>query len=207
MRIKIVSFHGLYSQGDNLEKLTLKLARDLREGGHKVINVQHDYPKLNVSMGYFRWSRDIVRDYLYKCLQLEEATNPGWYTIVIAHSNATWGMSRVIGKYMRSHLRRPIFTESPFKINRLILFGSTIKRNWDWRRYPLYVINFIGTKDRVVWFSKLFKMGWSGRKGFKIKSENLLQIVNPWRHSDFVLEENYEQVKRVVLGGLHRKEK
>ncbi len=208
MRIKVISFHGLYSRGDNLETLTRKLTRDLREQGHKVISVQHDYPKLNATMGFFSWSRDIVRDYMYKCLQLEESVNQGWYTIVITHSNATWGISRVIGKYMilpTSSVKQTI-SERPFHIDRLVLFGSTIKRNYDWSRYPLDVINFVGTKDRVVLFAKLFKMGWSGRKGFKLNVHNLKQIFNPWKHSDFVLEDNYDLIKNVVLRGL-RKEK
>ncbi len=197
MKVKIVSFHGLYSQGDNLEIVTLKLMEELHKRGHDVIAKQHDYPKLNVAMGYFNWSRDIVRDYMFKCLQLERAKDPYHYTIVLTHSNATWGISRVVGKYFNTGN-----WSEPIRIDRLVLFGSTVKRNYDWGRYPIDVINFVGTKDKVVWFSKLFRMGWSGRKGFKIKSSKLTQIFRPWRHSDFVLPRNFDIIKSMVLKGV-----
>ena len=86
------------------------------EQGHSVKTVQHDYPKLNASMGYFKWSRDIVRDYMLKCLQLEYMKDPAMYTIVITHSNATWGISRVIGKYYSTSTMEHI----NFKIDLLI---------------------------------------------------------------------------------------
>ena len=197
MRINIISFHGLYSQGYNLEILVGNLARALQKKGHNIRTVQYDYPKLNVSMGYFQWSRDIVRDYMLRCLQLEYKDNPAYYTIVVTHSNATWAGSRLIGKYFNEPLRHSI------RIDRFVMFGSTVKRNFDWGRYlRLKVINFVGTRDRVVWLSKLFRMGWSGRKGFKIKSLNLTEVFRPWRHSDFVLPENFETIRNEVLKGL-----
>ncbi len=197
MKIKIISFHGLYSQGDNIDNVANGLATELFRHGHEVRVVQHDYPKLNATMGWFQWSRDIVRDYMLKCLQLEYAESPNEYTIVLTHSNATWGISRVVGKYYNSsELLKPIH------VDKLVLFGSTVKRKFNWGRYPLDVINFVGTKDRVVWFSRLYKMGWSGRKGFKILSRNLRQIFRPWRHSDYALPENRKLLNFVILGGI-----
>jgi hypothetical protein len=194
-KIKLILFHGLYSKGDNLTDLAGRLKSVAVEEGHEVIVVEHDYPKLNASMGYFDWSRDIVRDYMLKCLQLEYALDKNIYNIVLTHSNATWGISRVVGKYFCTGKRI-----NEIKIDRLVLFGSTIKRNYDWGRYPIKrVINFVGTRDRVVWLSKLFKMGWSGRKGFKIKAPNLTQVYKSWRHSDFVLEKNFEVIRQEVF--------
>lgn len=194
-KINIVSFHGLYSQGDNLSNLVERLTKEAEELGIDVFSSQHDYPRLNATMGYFKWSRDIVRDYILKCLSLENYKYPDRKLIVLCHSNATWGVSRAIGKYYEKG-------QNMF-INKLILFGSTIKRNYDWGRYPnIDVVNFVGTKDRVVWFSKLFKMGWSGRKGFKKGSDNLTQVFNPWKHSDFVLEKNFELIKNQVFKGV-----
>ncbi len=194
MKVKIISFHGLYSQGENIDLVARNLATELFRNGHEPIVAQHDYPRLNASMGYFQWSRDIVRDYMLKCLQLECSFDPDFYTIVLAHSNATWGISRVIGKYFNSN---ELLT--PIRIDRLVLFGSTVKRNYDWSRYPIDVINFVGTKDRVVWLSKLFKMGWSGRYGFKKVVRNLRQIFRPWRHSDFARPENTGLLNYIIL--------
>jgi hypothetical protein len=192
-----VSFHGLYSQGDNLEDLVGRLKVEAELNDIDVVTSQHDYPKLNATMGFRRWARDIVRDYILKCLSLEFHKYPDRKLYVFCHSNATWGISRAIGKYY-NHI---YWDGNRMKIDRLFLFGSTIKRNFDWSRYPLKITNFIGTKDRVVWFSKFFKMGWSGRKGFKIKAPNLTEIVNSWKHSDFVLPENFEVIKSEVFKG------
>lgn len=198
-KIHIVSFHGLYSQGDNLETLVERLRVHGEVLGYDITTSQHDYPKLNATMGYFKWSRDIVRDYILKCLALEYQKHSDRYLIVICHSNATWGISRAIGKYNED----VEFTCDRTDVSKIILFGSTIKRNYNWGRYPeIDVVNFVGTKDKVVWFSKLFKMGWSGRKGFKIAANNLTQIWSAWRHSDFVLPKNFELIKQHVFKGV-----
>lgn len=195
-KINLISFHGLYSQGNNLDILVDRLRREAELNDIDIITAQHDYPKLNATMGYFRWARDVVRDYILKCLSLEYYRYPDRELIVICHSNATWGISRAIGKYFNS------FDGTPIKVSKIVLFGSTIKRNYDWGRYPVDVINFVGTKDRVVWLSKMFKMGWSGRRGFKVKADNLTEIVNPWKHSDFVLPENFEVIQEEIFRGI-----
>lgn len=200
MKINIVSFHGLYSKGDNLEILVEKLRMSGGALGHDVVTAQHDYPKLNATMGYFKWSRDMVRDYMLKCLALEYQKYPDRYLIVVWHSNATWGGSRAVGKYFTTteHIEN-------ININKIILFGSTIKRNYDWGRYSkIDVVNFVGTRDRVVWLSRLFKMGWSGRKGFIKVPNNLKQIFRPWRHSDFVLSKNFDIIKKEVFKGIEK---
>lgn len=196
MKLNLVSFHGLYSQGDNLEILVNGLEAEAEKKGIDVVTSQHDYPKLNATMGFRRWSRDIVRDYILKCLSLEFHKYPDRQLYVFCHSNATWGISRAIGKYYN----KDYWDRDKIQIEKLFLFGSTIKRNFDWGRYPtIDVVNFVGTRDRVVWFSKFYKMGWSGRKGFKVKACNLTEVVNPWKHSDFALPENFDFIKSEVF--------
>lgn len=200
MKINIVGFHGLYSQGDPMTDLIKRLVRYGREVlGYDIVWAQHDYPKLNVIMGSFPWSRDIVRDFMLKCLAIERSDYPDRETIVLCHSNATWGGSRAVGKYYNYPLEK-FRDKRPIKIDKLLLFGCTIKRDYDWGRYPdIDVVNFVGTKDRVVWLSKMFRMGWSGRKGFKPDASNLTQIYNPWRHSDAFLPENFDVIKEQVF--------
>jgi hypothetical protein len=199
MKLNLVSFHGLYSQGDNLEILVNGLEAEAEKRGIDVVTSQHDYPRLNATMGVRRWARNIVKDYILKCLSLEFYKFPDRLLYVLLHSNATWGGSRAIQDYYwdwngYGH------THEKIRIDRLFLFGSTIRRDFDWSMYPdIDVVNFVGTKDRVVWFSKLYGMGWSGRKGFKEKSPNLTQHYNKWRHSDFVLPENFDFIKDEVF--------
>lgn len=197
MELNLVSFHGLYSQGDNLEILANGLEAEAELRGIDVVTSQHDYPKLNVTMGTKKWARDIVRDYILKCLALEYRKYPDRKLYVFCHSNATWGISRAIEKYYGKSKGLC----DRIRIDKLFLFGSTIRRDFDWGQYPVYVINFVGTKDKVVWLSKLYGMGWSGRKGFKSKC-NVTQHYNNWKHSDFVLPKNFDLIKDEVFRNL-----
>ena len=197
MKINLVSFHGLYSRGDNLEILVNGLEAEAEMRGIDVVTSQHDYPKLNATMGMRRWARNVVRDYILKCLSLEFYKFPEAKLYVFCHSNATWGISRAFEKYFINGYARGWCEK--IRIDKLFLFGSTIKRNFDWSMYPIEVTNFVGTKDKVVWLSKFYGMGWSGRKGFKIKSFNLTQHYKDWKHSDFVLPENFDFIKDEVF--------
>ncbi len=197
MDLNLISFHGLYSQGDRLEILVNGLEAEAELKGIDVVTSQHDYPKLNVTMGTRKWARDIVRDYILKCLALEFQKFPEAKIYVFCHSNATWGISRAIEEY---YYQEGLCER--MRIDRLFLFGSTIKRNFEWAWYPLQVTNFVGTKDRVVWLSKLYGMGWSGKKGFKGNPSNLTQHYNDWKHSDFVLPENFDFIKDEVFKGI-----
>lgn len=194
MKLNLVSFHGLLSDGDNLEILVNGLEAEAELRDLDVIVSQHDYPRLNITMGMMKWARDIVRDYILKCLALEYRKYPDRELYVFCHSNATWGISRAIEKYYVKSLGLC----DRMRIDKLFLFGSTIRRDFDWGQYPLHVINFIGTKDRVVWLSKLYGMGWSGRHGFNDDC-NVVQYYNDWKHSDFVLPENFDLIKDIVF--------
>lgn len=197
MKYSFVSFHGLDSQGDNLEILVNGLEAEAELRGLDIVTSQHDYPRLNVVMGISPWARDIVRDYILKCLALEYRKYPDRKLYVFCHSNATWGGSRAVEKYYGESLGLC----ERIRIDKLFLFGSTVKRDFDWSEYPIDVVNFVGTKDRVVWLSKLYGMGWSGRKGFK-NDGNMTQYFNAWKHSDFVLPKNFDFIKDVVFGGI-----
>lgn len=198
MKLNLVSFHGLNTQGDRLEILVNGLEAEAEKRGIDVVTSQHDYPRLTITMGFRRWARDIVRDYILKCLSLEFYKHPDRQLYVFCHSNATWGISRAFEKHYLNEIARKTIDEF-FKVDKLFLFGSTIKRDFDWGFYPVGVTNFVGTKDRVVWWSKLYGMGWSGRKGFKTETPNLTQHYNKWRHSDFVFPENFDFIKDEVF--------
>ncbi len=197
MELNIVSFHGLYSQGNNLEILVNGLEAEAKMKGVTVVTSQHDYPKLRVTMGMRKWARNIVRDYILKCLALEFYKFPEAELIVICHSNATWGISRAFESYYDTNAGLC----EKIRVDKLILFGSTVKRDFDWGKYPTDVINFVGTKDRVVWFSKFYGMGTSGRRGFipENRINNLTQFFKPWKHSDFVLPKNFDFIKDIIL--------
>ncbi len=200
MKLNLISFHGLYSQGDNLEILVNGLEAEAELRGIDVVTSQHDYPKLNMTMGARRWARDMVMDYMLKCLSLEFYKHPEALIYVLWHSNATWGGSRAIEKYFREGHYGVTSLCEHIRIDRLFLFGSTIRRNFDWSRYKdIDVVNFVGTKDKVVWLSKLYGMGRSGKKGFKRDYPNLTQHYNDWKHSDFVLPKNFDFIKDEVF--------
>ncbi len=99
MELNLISFHGLYSQGKNLEILVNGLEAEAELRDIEVVTSQHDYPKLNMTMGFRSWARDIVRDYILKCLALEFYKFPEAKIYVFCHSNATWGISRALEKY------------------------------------------------------------------------------------------------------------
>ncbi len=194
VELNIVSFHGLYSQGNNLEILVNRLEHDADGQKINCVTSQHDYPKLNVTMGIRKWARDMTRDYLMKCLSLEFYKFPQARLVVLCHSNATYAIARAIEKQVEQK-----GLVEKFRIDKLILFGSVIKRNYDWSRFPdIKVCNFVGKRDRVVFMAKAYGMGWSGKYGFKKESTNLKQHYLPWRHSDFV-DKGYELIKSEVI--------
>ncbi len=196
-KINLVSFHGLRSQGDNLEILVNRLEHDIEASpvGVDVITSQHDYPRLGIIKGMGGWERDCVREFILKCLSLEFYRDLSREIIVLCHSNATFGLYNALEKYKysRSECER-------LKIDRLLLFGSTIPCDFNWGDYPdIQVINFIGKKDKVVRFGKLYGMGRSGRNGFSISAPNLKQISCEWTHSQFADDASYGVIRPEVL--------
>ncbi len=195
MDINILSFHGLYSQGNNLEILVNHLESDLEFKGVNVVTSQHDYPVLGVWQGRKKWARDIVPEFILKCLALEYRKFPEAKIYVLAHSNGTFGMMNALRKYEEGLYDK-------IQLDRLFLFGSVIPRTFNWANYPAVdVTNFVGGKDIVSSASRLYGMGNSGKKGFKYDADNLTQYYTDWKHSDFVLPKNYDFIRDKVLNG------
>ncbi len=191
--INLLSFHGLYSQGNNLEILVNHLESDMEFRGINVVTSQHDYPVLGVWQGRKKWAREIVPEFMLKCLALEYRKFPEAKIYVLAHSNGTFGIMNALRKYGEGR-------HDKIQLDRLFLFGCVIPRAFNWSNFPAVdVVNFVGSKDTVSGLSKLYGMGNSGKKGFKYESDNLKQYYTNWKHSDFVLPKNYEFIRDRVI--------
>ncbi len=197
MQLNFVSFHGLYSQGNNLEILVNALEFEAEKRGIDVVTSQHDYPMLKIWQGRKRWAREIVKEYMLKCLALEYRKFPKASLVLLCHSNATFGIMNVLNSYY--YEKEGLYDK--IKIDSIMLFGSVIPKEFDWNRFSsINVVNFVGRKDIVSGFAgKFYGMGSSGKKGFKIKAYNLKQVYTKWRHSDFVLEKNFDIVEKEVF--------
>lgn len=191
--INIISFHGLYSQGNNLEILVNHLESDMEFRGINVVTSQHDYPVLGAWQGRKKWAREIVSEFILKVLALEYRKFPEAKQYVLAHSNGTFGMMNALKKY-------DISLYDKIQVHKLFLFGCVIPRSFNWANFPTVdVVNFVGGKDIVSSASRLYGMGNSGQKGFKHDAPNLTQYYTNWKHSDFVLPENYDYIKDRIL--------
>jgi hypothetical protein len=175
VKTNLITVHGIKTKGDNLYKLSEKLKKDLDID--KVTNINYRY--LLASLNYLPWVRNILQEYLAARLSLLTYKYPKSKTLILAHSNGTWMLGKAIERY-----------HSKFRIDNIFLFGSVLKRNFNWGRYPeAQVINFIGGHDKVLLFSKtLYGMGWSGRYGFKRKCSNLKQFRFNWGHTGYMEE-------------------
>ncbi len=197
MQLNFISFHGLYSQGNNLEILVNGLEFEAETRGIDVVTSQHDYPMLKLWQGRKKWAREIIREYILKCLALEYRKFPGAELDVLCHSNATFGIMNALNRYC---YEKPGLYDR-INISRIMLFGSVVPRDFDWNRFPeIKVVNFVGSRDRISGLAgKFYGMGSSGKKGFKTNPHNLKQIKTDWRHSDFVLPENFDLIKDEVF--------
>lgn len=198
MKLNLVSFHGLYSQkGKNLEILVNGLEAEAELRGIDVVTSQHDYTKLKVLRGRSRHSRDMVREFMLKCLSLEFYKFPEAKLITLWHSNATFGGERALTKYYIDD----VGLCEKIRIDKLLLFGSVIPRDCDWSRFPdIEVVNFVGSRDKVSWLAgKFYGMGNSGKKGFTYPAPNLNQHLTNMRHSGFVEPEYFDLIKDEVF--------
>lgn len=198
MQLNIISFHGLYSQGNNLEILVNALEFEAEARGYDVAASQHDYPVLKIRQGRKKWARDMVREFILKCLALEYRKFPEARLVVLCHSNATFGIMNALDRYSANrHLYDKI------RIDTLLLFGCVMPRDFMWARYPLIsVTNFVGSKDIVSSMSRFYGMGNAGQKGFVHAASNLTQVYTDWKHSDFVKEVNFNLIKAEFFGDL-----
>lgn len=195
MDINIISFHGLRSQGNNLEILVNSLEFAMESLGINVVTSQHDYPMLGVWEGRRKWARKMVPQFILKTLALEYLKFPGAKLYVFCHSNATFGMMNALNEYVNNR-----YKYDKIQLNKLYLFGSVIPRDFNWAVHPaINVHNFVGSKDIVSRMAIFYGMGNSGQKGFKKEPPNLTQYNTDWKHSDFVSPENYEFIRDIVL--------
>lgn len=194
----LLSYHGLYSEGHNLSILTNRLEFDLETKGYKVAVAQTDYPMLGAISGIKPWNRKVVPLLMLESLAKYRYKYPGARIWVLCHSNGTLGISNALVEYFK-HYGKGRY--DPIRIDKLILFGSVVKRNFDWGVYGrIKVLNFVGSKDRVSSLARLWWAGSSGKSGFKIDTPNLTQYYTDWKHSDFVLPENYEYIRERIIG-------
>lgn len=190
--LNILSFHGLYSKGHELEILVNALEFEAEERGINVVTSQHDYPVLKLRQGWKQWAREMVAEYILKCLALEYRKFPQALCYVICHSNGTYGIANALEKYW---YEKPAMYDK-IKIDKLFLFGSVIPSDYDWDRFrETEVVNFIGSRDFVSGIAPLYGMGNSGKYGFNINSINLTEIYTDWKHSDFVADTNFDLIK------------
>jgi len=193
MQLNLVSFHGLYSQGDNLEILVNALEFEAENRGFDVITSQHDYPVLKLRQGWKKWAREMVAEYILKCLALEFYKFPKALCYVLCHSNGTFGIMNALNRY---YYDKKGFYDR-IKVDKIMLFGCVIPTDFDWNEFPdISVVNFIGSKDRISGAAgKFYGMGSSGKDGFEIDAPNLKQYYTDWKHSGFVEPENFELIK------------
>ncbi len=193
----LLSYHGLYSEGHNLSILCNRLEFDLEDRGYEVAVAQTDYPMLKILNGLKPWNRKIVPLLMLESLAKYRYKYPGARIIVVCHSNATLAISNALIEYFKYYGKGRY---DPIRVDKLVLFGSVTKRSFDWTPYGrIKVINFVGSKDRVSSAARLWWAGNSGQKGFKKDTPNLIQYYTDWKHSDFVLEENYEYIRERVI--------
>ena len=161
-KINIITIHGIRSNGDLLEKTALDALNALPDDvySHGMVT-PIDYPRVLAVMHRIPWVRKVVEWGVCRRLHEIALMYPDYDTVVMAHSNGSRALSRVLETVNKYH---GIKTYEDFRIKKVLLFGSIIPRKYDWSRFGmLKVVNFIGMKDKAVLFSK----GWSGRYGFK----------------------------------------
>lgn len=189
MKVVVVTIHGQESKGKNMRELSDRLSKEPFAKDWEFVNIR--YTRLLTIVNTIPWVRSMTAKYIAARLDTIDSDYPGYLIYVIAHSNGTRATAIAIEKsnYIKSYPK--------FRINRLFLLGSAIRRKFDWGWYPdIDVINFISTNDWVIFWAKLYGMGVSGRKGFKIKAPNLKQIKVKWGHSGFL--EHYELIANEI---------
>ncbi len=190
MKTVLVTIHGQETNGRNLEKLSHRISTEGFAKDWVFKNIR--YNRLSTFMNVFGYTRKMTARYIASELDTIDSDYPSHKIIVVAHSNGSRATKQAI---VRSN-----YIEKPyprFRIDKLILLGSAIRRKFDWSVYPeIEVINFVSSNDKVIFFARLYGMGTSGRKGFKIRASNLKQIKVKWGHSGYLGQ--YKKIRDVV---------
>jgi hypothetical protein len=186
--LNIVMVHGVLSDGKDFDEMAKKFASDDRLKNVKIKVSVVKYGKLLLSVGRIPFVRKLVSRYIAARLAACTYKYPNAKTVVLAHSFGTWAVAHAI---------KELYKE--FRLDMLILAGSVIPRNFPWHKYGLWVNNFVGRKDFVVFMSALWGTGWSGRFGFKrtrmaekvfsckgySACDNLSEYYRDWGHTDY----------------------
>lgn len=195
-KVVVVTVHGQESKGKNLQELSLRLSKEPFARDWVFINIR--YTRLLTVVNTLPWVRSMTAKYIAARLDTIDSDYPDHKIIVIAHSNGTRATTIAIKKSHNPRLKYP-----KFRIDKLILLGCAVRRNFDWNKYPfIKVVNFISTNDWVIFWAKLYGMGTAGRKGFKIKAPNLKQITGKWGHSGIIKQ--YWNIRGDIKGYIER---
>ena len=190
MKTVLVTIHGQESRGENLRELSERLSREQFAEDWIFINIR--YSRLLTIVNTLPWVRKMTAKYIAARLDTIDSDYPNDEIIVIAHSNGTRATKIAI-------IKSDDFTKPypRFRIDKLILLGCAIKRNFDWGDYPdIEVVNFVSSNDWVIRFARLYGMGRAGLKGFINRPSNLRQEYVRWGHSGFLKQ--YERVRDVI---------
>lgn len=195
VKFVICTIHGIESKGKNLKELSERLSKEVFiDYSYKFINIR--YNRLLAIVNTLPWVRKMTAKYVASRLETVRWKFRNANIIVICHSNGTVAVSKAIKKSF--NLKKPY---PRIKVDRLVLLGSAVGMNFKWGNYThIDVVNFISSNDLVIFFSRLYGMGRSGRYGFKRESENLTQFKVKWGHSGF--NDHYWIIKREVFSDL-----
>ena len=179
-KINIITIHGIESHGDMLEATAFEALKALPDDAYSHgIVTPIDYPRVRAAFHHFPFHRKAVEWGVARRLHEIALMYPDFDNVVMCHSNGTRALSRVLETASRYY---NIKSYKDLGIKKVLLFGSIVSRNYDWSRFlDIDVVNFVGTKDKAVLFSK----GWSGRYGFKDPSLNVKEYKFKGGHSDY----------------------
>ncbi len=180
IKLVIVTIHGQESIGANMAKLACRLrCEDFMKDGI-IINLR--YTKLWTIVNTLPWVRTMTAKYIAARLNGICNQYPKAQILVIAHSNGTRATRIAMDMRLKPKKKWPAF-----RIDKLVLLGCPIKRNYNWNRHPhTEVSNFISSNDWVVWAARAYGMGSAGRYGFCREPTNLTQYHVRWGHSGFM---------------------
>jgi len=194
-KLNIVTIHGIESHGDILEAVAYEALNAMPDDNYSHgIVTPIDYPRVRALFHHFPFHRKAVEWGVARRLHEIALMYPDFDTVVLCHSNGSRALSRVLETAQKYY---NIKSYKELGIQKVILFGSIISRNYDFSRFPdIEFVNFAGTKDKAVLFSR----GWSGRYGFKNSYPNLQEYKFNGGHSDyskFVIPKIMEEVQSV----------
>ncbi len=179
-KLNIITIHGIESHGDLIEATAHEVLSLLEDDDYSHGRVTAiDYPKVRALFHHFPFHRKAIEWGVARRLHEIALMYPDFEHVVMAHSNGSRALSRVLET---ASLFSGIRSYKDLGIKKIMLFGSIVSRNYDWSRYPdIDIVNFVGRKDKAVLFSK----GWSGRYGFKNPADNVKQVYFNGGHSDY----------------------